>query len=126
MTAKDNYSFEPVGAVPPSAPVGEAIPSATPETYYNEDEGPPSDIAIMVGCGLLGCVIAGPFLAIVTGLGGKYIADRNQGPIGDSARALGRIAAAAGKKAKEEHLFSKLKDSVRSLFSKNDQGTTSK
>mmetsp|Transcript_24423 Transcript_24423/g.39740 ORF Transcript_24423/g.39740 Transcript_24423/m.39740 type:complete len:81 (-) Transcript_24423:262-504(-) len=69
---------------------------------------------------------SGPFLAIVTGLGGKYIADRNQGPIGDSAIALGKIAAAAGKKAKEEHLFSKLKDSVRSLFSKKDQGATSK
>jgi len=69
---------------------------------------------------------SGPFLAIVTGFGGKYLADRNQGPIGDSAIALGKIAAAAGKKAKEEHLFSKLKDSVRSLFSKKDQGATSK
>mmetsp|Transcript_6750 Transcript_6750/g.14748 ORF Transcript_6750/g.14748 Transcript_6750/m.14748 type:complete len:127 (+) Transcript_6750:1226-1606(+) len=126
MTAKDNYSFEPFGTVDPTAPIVKAVPSATPETHYNEDEGPPSDTAIMVGCGLIGCVIGGPFLAIVTGFGGKYLADRNQGPIGDSAIALGKIAAAAGKKAKEEHLFSKLKDSVRSLFSKKDQGATSK
>lgn len=129
MTAKDNYSFEPVGTVAPGVPVAEAMPSPIPETYYNEEEKP-SDTAILVGCGLLGWVVAGPFLAIVTALGGKYVADRNQGPIGDSSRAVGRIAAAAGKKAKEEKLLHKFKASVRSLFSEKDctcdKGTTSK
>jgi len=134
MFAKNiDNSFEPVGAVYPGAPVAEGIPSATPESYYNEEESP-SDAAIMAGCGLLGCLIAGPWLAIATAFGGKYVADRNQGPIGDSTRAVGRIAAAAGKKAKEERLFIKLKDSVQSFFGMQDrssnnintQGTASK
>mmetsp|Transcript_28186 Transcript_28186/g.45820 ORF Transcript_28186/g.45820 Transcript_28186/m.45820 type:complete len:135 (-) Transcript_28186:151-555(-) len=126
-------SFKPVGAVYPGAPVAEEIPSATPESYYNEEESP-SDAAIMAGCGLLGCLVAGPWLAIATALGGKYVADRNQGPIGDSTRAVGRIAAAAGRKANEERLFLKLKDSVQSFFGGQDrssnninaQGTASK
>ncbi|KAL7536525.1 hypothetical protein ACHAXR_007215 [Thalassiosira sp. AJA248-18] len=120
MTDKD-FSFEPVGAVDPSAPVVEAIPSTpSQEGYYDEEAENPSDTAIMVGCGLLGWVVAGPFLAILTALGGKYIADRNQGPIGDSCKAVGRIASAAGKKAKEEHLVDKVKGSIRSIFSKKD------
>jgi len=52
MTVKEDYSFEPVGSVDPSAPiVVEAIP--------NDDvEETPSDTAILVGCGLLGWVVA--------------------------------------------------------------------
>ena len=57
MTAKD-YSFEPVGAVDPSAPIVEAVPSNGPESYNNEEAEHPSDTAIMVGCGLLGWVVA--------------------------------------------------------------------
>ena len=55
MTAQnnDNYSFELVGA---EAPHSE--PPTNPESdYYNEEEEP-SDTAIMVGCGLLGCIAA--------------------------------------------------------------------
>ena len=49
MTAKDNYSFEPVGAVDPASPVVvEAVPSDVPEEYYNDEEERPSDTAIMV------------------------------------------------------------------------------
>mmetsp|Transcript_10576 Transcript_10576/g.18575 ORF Transcript_10576/g.18575 Transcript_10576/m.18575 type:complete len:134 (-) Transcript_10576:128-529(-) len=133
MAAKDNYSFEPVGAVDPSTPVVEAIPStSTPNSYYNEDERP-SDTAIMVGCGLLGWVVAGPFLAIVTALGGKYAADRYEGPLAESSKAVGRIAATAGKKAKEENVLGKFKDTIGSLFRKKDcphcntkKGTASK
>ena len=58
------------------------------------------------------CIISsfrGPFFAILTALGGKYAADQNQGPIGDSSKAVGRITSAAGKKAKEEKLLEKLK-----------------
>ena len=54
MTAKDNYSFEPLD---PSAPVVEAVPSNAPESYYEESELP-SDNAILIGCGLLGWVVA--------------------------------------------------------------------
>ncbi len=63
---------------------------------------------------------SGPLLAIVAALGGNYVAHRNQGPIGDSIRAVGNIAAAAGKKAQKEHLFCKIKAAIRSLFSKDD------
>ena len=59
---------------------------------------------------------SGPFGAILTALGGKYVADRNTGPIRDSSLAVGRIAAAAGRKAKEERLICKLKAAIRSLF----------
>ena len=57
MVAKDTYSFEPVGAVDPSVIVAEAVPPAVPESYY-DDTDRPSDTAVMVGCGLLGCLIA--------------------------------------------------------------------
>jgi hypothetical protein len=63
---------------------------------------------------------SGPFLAIIAALVGKYTADRNQGPIGDSVRAVGKIAAAAGKKAQEERLFCKIKAALRSMISKDD------
>jgi hypothetical protein len=61
----------------------------------------------------------GPFIAIITALGGKYAADK-KGKLGESAKAVGRIASAAGKKAKEERLGQKLKAAANSLFSKND------
>mmetsp|Transcript_17073 Transcript_17073/g.22103 ORF Transcript_17073/g.22103 Transcript_17073/m.22103 type:complete len:134 (-) Transcript_17073:461-862(-) len=120
MRTKDNYSFEPVGSVAPSAPLVEAVsPTGPPEACCNEEERP-SDASIMVGCGLLGWVVAGPLLAILTALGGKYAADRYEGPIAESSKAVGRIAAAAGKKAKEEHVFGKFKDAIGSLFRKRD------
>eukprot|EP01083_Nonionella_stella_P059883 156682_1 len=116
MTAND-YSFEPA-----SAPLVEAVPTdPSHETHCDDDESDsPSDTAIMVGCGLLGWVVAGPFLAILAALGGKYAADKNRGPIGDASRTVGRIAAAAGQKAREEHLGCKLKASIASLFRKRD------
>ena len=63
---------------------------------------------------------SGPFLAIIAALVGKYTADRNQGPIEDSVRAVKKIAAAAGKKAQEERLFCKIKAAIRSMISKDD------
>merc|ERR1712013_45629 len=90
----------------------------TPESYYDEAEHP-SDTAVMVGCGFVGCIAAGPWLAILAALGGKYAADKNQGPIGDASRALGRVASAACKKAEEERLLYKMKASVYSLFLKH-------
>ena len=52
MAVKDTYSFEPVGAVDPTAPVAEAVPES------NGDSERPSDTAIIVGCGLVGWVVA--------------------------------------------------------------------
>merc|ERR1712013_148354 len=112
-TQDDNYSFELVGTEAPNSE-----PPTTPDSYYDEAEHP-SDTAIMVGCGLLGCIAAGPLLAIIAALGGKYAADKNQGPIGDASRALGRVASAAGKTAEEERLLHKMKASVCSLFLKH-------
>ena len=57
MTAKDNYSFEPVGTVDPSAPIVEAVPSTLGSNNAEESERP-SDTAIMVGCGVLGWMVA--------------------------------------------------------------------
>ena len=52
MTAKDNCSFETLKAADPSAPVvAEAFPAG------EGDEENPSDIAIVVGMGLIGWVI---------------------------------------------------------------------
>eukprot|EP01083_Nonionella_stella_P005403 15604_1 len=113
MTVKEDYSFEPVGSVDPSAPI---MVGAVDEVEIDIEELP-SDTAIMVGCGLLGWVVAGPCLAIVTALGGKYIADRHEGPLAESSKAVGRIAAVAGRKAKEEKLLDKIKAAISSLFS---------
>ena len=120
MAAKD-YSFEPVGAVEPNAPVVEAIPSDPPqESYYDEEQENPSETAIMVGCGTLGWMIGGPFFAILTALGGKYAAEKSKGPIGESTKAVGRIASAAGRKAKEERLGYKAKKAIASLFGRKE------
>lgn len=115
MTVKDTYSFEPVQTAIPSVPVAEA--TAPPPPHAEEDR--PSDTAIMVGCGAVGMVIGGPFLALLTALGGRWSADKKS-PVGDSTRAIGRIAAAAGSRAQEEHLWCKIKAAVVSLFKRNN------
>lgn len=56
----NDYSFEPAGAVDPNAEAALELvaPTAIPESYYNEDsEESPSDTAIMVGCGVVGCIV---------------------------------------------------------------------
>ena len=76
-------------------------------------------------------------MAILTALGGQYVADKKQGPLKESTLAIGRITATAGKKAKEEKLLDKFKAGIRSLFGKdenckncgspvNQSGTTTK
>ena len=64
---------------------------------------------------------SGPFLAILAALGGKYAADKNQGPIRDASIGIGRIASAAYKKAEEERLLYRMKASVYSLFRKHER-----
>mmetsp|Transcript_2717 Transcript_2717/g.5852 ORF Transcript_2717/g.5852 Transcript_2717/m.5852 type:complete len:129 (+) Transcript_2717:184-570(+) len=113
-----NFLFEPIIIQDsiPNTPTAQAVPTFIPDgdEFVEED---PSDKAIMVGCGLVGCLIGGPFLAILAALGGSYAAGRD-GPIAESSKAVGRIAAVAGKKANEERLICKMKDSVYSLFKK--------
>mmetsp|Transcript_6601 Transcript_6601/g.14309 ORF Transcript_6601/g.14309 Transcript_6601/m.14309 type:complete len:140 (+) Transcript_6601:223-642(+) len=118
----DNFSFEPVETheASPMAPIAEAVPSSSLHVTVSEDNEEPSNTAVMIGCGLVGWVVCGPFLALMTALGGAYAAERNKGPIGETSKAIGRIAAAAGKKAREEHLWCKLKAAVRSLFQKRN------
>ena len=55
-------------------------------------------------------------LQFITALGGKYIADRLDGPLSDATKAVGRIAAVTVKKAKEEKLLDKFKAAISSLF----------
>jgi len=55
MTVKEDYSFEPVGSVDPSAPI---VVEAIPNDYVEETDERPSDTSILVGCGLLGWVVA--------------------------------------------------------------------
>jgi hypothetical protein len=114
MTADKDFTFEPVPSDPPIVEASPLTPDFTASGNKSEDENP-SDTGILVGCGLAGWVVGGPFLALLTALGGNW-AKRKQGPFGESTRAIGRITDAAGKKAKDEHLFCKLKASVRSLF----------
>mmetsp|Transcript_8242 Transcript_8242/g.17573 ORF Transcript_8242/g.17573 Transcript_8242/m.17573 type:complete len:131 (+) Transcript_8242:323-715(+) len=115
-----NFSFEPIDAqdMHPNTPTEQAVPSLFASGGFEPEEEDPSDTAIMVGCGLVGCLLGGPFWAILAALGGTYAAGRNKGPVGESSKAVGRIAVVAGKKASEEHLFCKMKDSVSSLFKK--------
>lgn len=112
----DSFSFKPVGTEDPNAPIAEAVPAVPLDAAAEDEAENPSSTAIMVGCGLLGWVVAGPFLALLTALGGAYAAERNKGPFGESSKAMGRVAAAAGKKATDEHLFCKMKAAVRSIF----------
>ena len=130
----NNFSYEPVHTAEQSAPSVKAILSKAPDKDEDEAESP-SNSSIIFGCGLVGWVIGGPFLAFLTALGGTYAAERNQGPIGDVARAVGRIAAAAGDKAQDEHIWCKVKAAIRSIFSRrnncqcascNNQGVSSK
>ncbi len=113
-----NFSFEPVDVqdTDPNTPTAQAVPEYVPDGSESEEEDP-SDKAIMVGCGLVGCLLGGPFLAILAALGGSYAAGRD-GPIAESSKAVGRIAAVAGRKANEERLICKMKDSVYSIFKK--------
>jgi hypothetical protein len=117
MKGDEDFTFEPVPTDPPIVEA-EAVHPATAPSKNSTD--PPSDTGILVGCGLVGWVVGGPFLALLTTLGGNF-AKSKPGPIGDSTRVIGHIADSAGKKAREEDLLGKLKASIRSLFGRNTQ-----
>jgi hypothetical protein len=51
-------------------------------------------------CGLLGCLLCGPILALITGGYAAYATSKD-GAIGDAARAIGDVALTARDKAKE-------------------------
>lgn len=108
------YSFEPVST---TAPVEAAVVIPTDTEEAGER---PSDTAIMVGCGAIGMCIGGPFLALLTALGGRWSADKKN-PFGESTRTIGRITASAGKKAQDEHLWCKMKAAVSSVFKRNNR-----
>eukprot|EP01083_Nonionella_stella_P133397 405552_1 len=100
---KNNYSFDPLAANPtdPVVHIAKAHPILQ-ETNENAGTEVRSASPVIVGCGLAGCIVGGPLLAVLTALGGAYAAEHDQGPIGESCRAVGRITMTAGKKAKEE------------------------
>ena len=57
MSAKTDFFFKPVATVDPGVPVVEAAPFNILEAHYDKAERH-SDTAIMVGCGLVGCIVA--------------------------------------------------------------------
>ena len=115
---EDSFSFEPV-----EMPVVKAtVPPFDHDDEGSKDEGGdeiqvPSDAAIMVGCGLVGCLVAGPCLAILTALGGKW-ASKQDNAFAELSNSIGSVAELAGKKAQEEDLLTKLKSSVRLAFNR--------
>ncbi|KAL3789003.1 hypothetical protein HJC23_012708 [Cyclotella cryptica] len=117
MAVKDTYSFAQVEAVRPIPPHVEGPP---PVPLEMNDGGKPSDAAIMVGCGVIGILVGGPLLAIITALGGRWAADQN-GPFAEFTLSVGRIAEASWKKTREEHLWCKLKSVIRSMFVKSNK-----
>jgi hypothetical protein len=59
MKGDEDFTFEPVPTDPPIVEA-EAVHPATAPSKNSID--PPSDTGILVGCGLVGWVVGGPFL----------------------------------------------------------------
>ncbi|KAK1732583.1 hypothetical protein QTG54_016724 [Skeletonema marinoi] len=73
MTADQDSTFELVPSDHP--PIVEAVPTTNDRLHAsgNEDENEnPSDTDIIVGCGVAGLIVGGPFLALITALGGNW------------------------------------------------------
>ena len=123
MTADQDSTFELVS--PDHSPIVEAVPMTdTAPGTRNEDEIENlTNTDILVGCGVAGLIVGGPCLALITALGGNW-AKEKEGPFGESTRALGRIAHAAGNKAKDERLLHKMKASVVSIFDEKEEVQT--
>jgi hypothetical protein len=105
-------SAENIGYQPPVAiPTVEAVAAvSTPEgdspaTHEeDEEEGEVHKRKLVKGAGIasgiFGCLIGGPFLALLLGFGAAYACDK-RGTVGDSARAVGEFALSTRDKAKE-------------------------
>ena len=99
-----------------------------PRNAESETQVPPK-----VGAGLLfgvtGLVLGGPILALLSGVGATYAASKDEGPIGDAARASGNFAVETGskageaaKEANEKHdVIDKIKSAFASIWSKVQQ-----
>mmetsp|Transcript_21163 Transcript_21163/g.49688 ORF Transcript_21163/g.49688 Transcript_21163/m.49688 type:complete len:149 (+) Transcript_21163:55-501(+) len=118
---QDTFSFEPVEM--PVPVVKATAPHLDPDGEGSNDEESdeiqrdPSDAAVMIGCGLVGCMFAGPAFAILTALGGKW-ASKQDNAFAELSKSIGSVAELAGKKAQEEDLLTKLKSSVRLAFNR--------
>lgn len=100
-----------------------------PATMHREDniddETPEQRQARKTGagilCGVIGCLLGGPFLALGAGVGAVY-ATSKEGAIGDIARACGDVALTTNEKARavdEKHdVWSKIKSSWENLWSR--------
>jgi len=83
-----------------------------------------AEIPSEVGAGLLfgvsGLVLGGPILAILGGVGAAYVASKDEGPVGDAARASGSFAVETGSKvgeaAKEANEKHDLTDKIKCAF----------
>lgn len=95
--------------------VNDDAPSTAKDPYFDdstieEDDQPQGNMVARGAaalCGLTGCLVGGPFLAILAAIGGAYSATHHKGPVGDASRAIGEVALAASAKAKEHHVREK-------------------
>ena len=70
--------------------------------FQNHEEGDQAQaVAAGVGTGVLGMLVCGPIGAMVLGFSAAYAAEKQQGVVGDSARAMGDVALSAKAKATE-------------------------
>lgn len=90
----------------------------------NAESAEKTEVPSQVGAGLLfglsGLLLGGPVLALLGGAGATYVASKDEGPIGDAARASGDFAIETGskvgeaaKEANEKHGFI---DKIKSAF----------
>ena len=88
-------------------------------TVGDEENAPKENNMVARGaaalCGLTGCFLGGPFLAILAAVGGAYSATHNDGPVGDASRAVGEVALAARDKAKEHQVCEKTGTAAKSV-----------
>mmetsp|Transcript_10613 Transcript_10613/g.23457 ORF Transcript_10613/g.23457 Transcript_10613/m.23457 type:complete len:229 (+) Transcript_10613:150-836(+) len=93
----------------------------------------PSETKTEVGAGVLfglsGLFLGGPILALLAGVGATIVASKDEGPVGDVARATGEFAVTTGskvgeaaKEANEKHgILDKIKNAFTSGWSKVQQ-----
>ena len=78
-----------------------------------------------VGSGVVGLLIGGPIGALILGFGGAYAAEKKDGVVGDTARAVGDVALSIKGKSKEidekHHVVDKSKELANKALEKAKQ-----
>jgi len=98
---------------------GEEIPTIlTPEQEQERSRV----VGAGVASGLFGLLVGGPVVAVLLGFGASYAAEKKEGAVGDTARAIGDLALISKAKAKEidekHHVVDKSKKVAGDLWEK--------